>query len=337
MGDADNIFKELDQRVGAGQRPEAPGIEDLKRRYNIIETLLNVSASINSTLNLEELLKKVVDAVVKITDCSRGYLMLRSNGELTLTLARSRHGKPMSHKNFDRSLSVIQKAAETGLPQIVTNAQEEADLRDKKSIVDLDIRTVICIPLQFEENLIGVIYADSDRVSETFSRSDLSILNAFGAQAAVAIENTRRHGELEILKNTLESQNVSLRQEVAGNYGFSGIIGRSRSMQDIFDVIKKISPLKTTVLIQGETGTGKELIAKAIHYNSGRKNKPMVSLNCGALPRDILESELFGYRKGAFTGADQDRVGLFEAATGGTIFLDEIGEMPMELQVKLGP
>ncbi len=106
-------------------------------------------------------------------------------------------------------------------------------------------------------------------------------------------------------------------------------------MQRIFDVIRKIASLSTTVLIQGETGTGKELIAKAIHYNGARKAKPIVSINCGALPRDILESELFGYRKGAFTGAEQDRAGLFEAAHGGTIFLDEIGDMSVDLQVKL--
>ncbi|MFQ5511782.1 MAG: sigma 54-interacting transcriptional regulator [Candidatus Krumholzibacteriia bacterium] len=335
--DAANVFNELDRHVGPPPPggDNEPGIEDLKRRYSIIETLLNVSISLSSTMNLEVLLEKIVDAVVKITGCSRGYLMLRDNGELTLALARSRHGKPMSHKNFNRSLSVIQKAAETGLPQVITDAQEQDDLRDKKSIVDLDIRTVVCIPLQFEENLVGVIYADSDRISERFSSSDLSILNAFGSQAAVAIENTRRHGDLEMLKNALETQNVSLRQEVAGNYEFSGIIGRSSTMQQIFEVIKKVSPLSTTVLIQGETGTGKELIAKAIHYNSARKERPMVSVNCGALPKDILESELFGYRKGSFTGADQDRAGLFEAASGGTIFLDEIGEMPVELQVKL--
>ena len=106
-------------------------------------------------------------------------------------------------------------------------------------------------------------------------------------------------------------------------------------MQQIFDVIRKVAALSTTVLIQGETGTGKELIAKAVHYNSTRKNRPIITINCGALPKDILESELFGYAKGAFTGADQDRAGLFEAANGGTLFLDEIGEMAVDLQVKL--
>jgi transcriptional regulator with GAF, ATPase, and Fis domain len=160
-------------------------------------------------------------------------------------------------------------------------------------------------------------------------------MNAFGAQAAVAIENARQHGELENIRHSLERQNVTLREELAARHEFSGMIGRSRAMQQIFDVIRKVASLSTTVLVQGETGTGKELIAKAIHYNSSRKSRPIVTINCGALPKDILESELFGYAKGAFTGADQDRAGLFEAADGGTLFLDEIGEMPVDLQVKL--
>jgi transcriptional regulator with PAS, ATPase and Fis domain len=133
----------------------------------------------------------------------------------------------------------------------------------------------------------------------------------------------------------LEKQNVTLREELAGRYEFSGMVGRSPEMQKIFDVIRKVATVSTTVLIHGETGTGKELIAKAIHYNSDRRSRSIVSINCGALPKDILESELFGYAKGAFTGADHDRAGLFEAADGGTLFLDEIGEMPVDLQVKL--
>jgi Nif-specific regulatory protein len=230
---------------------------------------------------------------------------------------------------------VVRRVAESGEPLFISNVGEEDDLKDQRSIVDLNIMTVICIPLRFEDTLVGVIYSDSDAISERFAPSDLAIMNAFGAQAAVAINNAKRHGELETATRSLEKQNVSLREELAGKYEFSGMVGRSHAMQQIFDLIRKVAPLSTTVLIQGETGTGKELIAKAIHYNGTRRKKPIVSINCGALPREILESELFGYRKGAFTGADQDRAGLFEAASGGTIFLDEIGEMPMDLQVKL--
>jgi Nif-specific regulatory protein len=335
--DSADFFTELDAQLREAQQGEdLVAIEDLKRRYSIIQTLLTVSTSINSTLNLEQLLEKIVDAVVNITGCKRGYLMLaEQKGDLSVALARSKGAKAIGEKDFDLSLSVIRNAATTGEPQLVSDAQEEEDLKDKRSIVDFHIRTVISIPLKFEGRLVGVIYGDSDTISESFTRSDLWLLNAFGAQAAVAIENARSRGELEKIKSSLEKQNVSLRQQLAERYEFSGIIGRSPAMQQVFEVITKVAPLSTTVLIQGETGTGKELIAKAIHYNSDRKSRPIVSINCGALPKHILESELFGYRKGAFTGADEDRVGLFEAADRGTLFLDEIGEMSVELQVKL--
>ncbi|UCH84797.1 MAG: sigma 54-interacting transcriptional regulator [Candidatus Latescibacterota bacterium] len=341
-GRSPDIFEEMDSEIGsidrerkAAERESA--VEDLERRFAIIETLLHVSTSINSTLNLQELLERIVDAVVEITGGNRGYLMLRDpdSGELTPALARSEDGNEMPHNSFDLSLSVIRKVAETREPLIITNVGEDEDLKDKRSIVDLNIMTVIAIPLQFEEQLVGVIYADSDRISETFSSSDISLMNAFGSQAAVAIENARRHGELQKIRSSLERQNISLREELAGKYQFSGMVGRSQSMQSIFEVIRKVASLSTTVLIQGETGTGKELIAKAIHYNGGRKDRAIVSVNCGALPKDILESELFGYKKGAFTGADHDRAGLFETAHRGTLFLDEIGEMPVDLQVKL--
>ncbi len=333
-----DIFGELDSRlsdmVGAGG--DGVDTQDLKRRYAIIETLLSVSTSINSTLNMEQLLERIVDAVVNITGCKNGYLMLaEKKGGLSVALARSSGGKAMAHKGFDVSLSVIEKAASTGEPQLVSDAQEEEDLKDKRSIIDLRIRTVISIPLMFEGKLVGVIYADSDAISETFSRSDLPILNAFGAQAAVAIENARSRGELEKIKTSLEKQNVSLRQQLSEKYEFPGIIGRSPAMQAVFAVVTKVAPLSTTILMQGETGTGKDVIAKAIHYNSNRKGRAMVSVNCGALPKAILESELFGYKKASFTGAEEDRGGLFEAADKSTLFLDEIGDMPTDLQVKL--
>jgi transcriptional regulator with GAF, ATPase, and Fis domain len=331
-----DIFAQLDAELAlAPGKADATSIHDLKRRYSIIQTLLSVSTSISSTLNWERLLEQIVDAVVRITGCKHGYLMLKTNGDLSVALARTREGKAMAHDHVDLSLSVIRNAASTGEPQLISDAQDDADLKNKKSIRDFRIRTVISIPLRFEGTLVGVIYADSDTISESFHRSDLDILNAFGAQAAVTIENARIRGDLEKVKKSLEKQNVSLRRELASRYEFSGIIGRGPAMQSVFDKITKVAPLSTTVLIQGETGTGKELIAQAIHYASGRKDHAMVSINCGALPKTILESELFGYRKGSFTGADDDRAGLFEAAHGGTLFLDEIGEMPLELQVKL--
>ena len=136
-------------------------------------------------------------------------------------------------------------------------------------------------------------------------------------------------------KRTLQKENIRLKQEIQERYGFSGLIGKSKKMREVYTLIEKVSTSNTNVLVLGESGTGKELAAKAIHYNSPRKDKPFVPVNCGAIPENLMESELFGHKKGSFTGAIADRPGLFEQAEGGTLFLDEIGEIPLQLQTKL--
>ncbi len=147
--------------------------------------------------------------------------------------------------------------------------------------------------------------------------------------------NRQLTSELQDLTARLMRENVELKREVVGHYTFDQIFGRSPAMQETFELVTRVIDSSTTVLITGETGTGKELIARAIHYNSPRRSKPFVAQNCGALMENLLESELFGHRKGAFTGAVEDKKGLFEVADGGTVFLDEIGDMPMPLQVRL--
>ncbi len=149
------------------------------------------------------------------------------------------------------------------------------------------------------------------------------------------IEEIKMTIQKALEKKSLEAENTLLRQAVEGRYRWGNIIGKSEKMRAIFELVKKVSPTKTNVLLSAESGTGKELVAKAIHYNSPRSKKPFVVLNCGAIPENLLESELFGYMKGAFTGAISNKKGLFETAEGGTIFLDEIGELPLPMQVKL--
>ncbi len=136
-------------------------------------------------------------------------------------------------------------------------------------------------------------------------------------------------------KRNLEKENLRLKKEIVERYSFSGLVGKSKKMRDIYTLIEKLSASMASVLILGESGTGKELVAKAIHYNSPRRDKPFVAVNCGAIPETLMESELFGHKKGSFTGAIADRPGLFEQAGGGTLFLDEIGEVPLQLQAKL--
>ncbi len=149
------------------------------------------------------------------------------------------------------------------------------------------------------------------------------------------IEEIKMTIQKALEKKSLEAENTLLRQAVEERYRWGNIIGKSDKMREVFELVEKVSPTKTNVLLSGESGTGKELVAKAVHYNSPRKSKPFIVLNCGAIPENLLESELFGHMKGAFTGAIANKRGLFEAADGGTIFLDEIGELPLPMQVKL--
>ncbi|MCF6150524.1 MAG: sigma 54-interacting transcriptional regulator [Candidatus Kuenenia sp.] len=187
-------------------------------------------------------------------------------------------------------------------------------------------------PLVFRDETLGVL--------ALFSRKELDealliMLRTFASNAAAAIANARAFEEIEQLHQQLELENEYLRDEIKEAYSFVDIVGQSTSLQKTLQQIELVAPTNTTVFIKGETGTGKELIALAIHQRSKRKNNPLIKVNCASIPRELFESEFFGHIKGAFTGAIKDRIGRFQLADGGTIFLDEVGEIPIELQGKL--
>ncbi|MDD3642173.1 MAG: sigma 54-interacting transcriptional regulator [Candidatus Krumholzibacteria bacterium] len=307
-----------------------------ERRLEKLERLTSVTRSMNSTLNLNELLAKIVDSIIALADTDRGFLMLRGrSGELEFRIARDRRERPLGETDFEVSTSIIDEVAEKGEPLFISDLNKNSRFKDQKSVLDLQLKTAVCLPLKVEDRVVGVIYTDASRLSVEIAEEDMPILGAFAAQAAIAIENARLHGELVLSRERLARENQELKAELSEKYEFSGIIGKSRQMQEIFGTVGKIAPFETTVLIHGETGTGKELIARAIHFNSPRKTKQLVTINCGAMPAELLESELFGHKKGSFSGATSDKAGLFETANGGTLFLDEIGDMPTGLQVKL--
>ncbi len=199
---------------------------------------------------------------------------------------------------------------------------------------DFVTKSMICTPLRTRKGFMGVLYALNKR-SGVFSERDANILETLSGTIAVSLENARFYGELKDHLYALEREKRLLLSQVRDESGFKEIIGSSPVMRQMFELINKIIDNQTSVLIQGETGTGKELIARVIHFNGPLKDKPFVAENCAALPENLLESELFGHVKGAFTGAIANKKGLFEIADGGTIFLDEIGEMPPSMQVKL--
>jgi Nif-specific regulatory protein len=337
FADARSDIKDLErsEQVRSGEAASRE-LEKMSHKVSKLEMLADISRALNSTLNLGEVLEKIIDSTIQLADADRGFLMLKDDrGVLEFKIGRDRDKQPLDKDEFTVSSSIVNDAAERAEPLFVSDIPEDSRFKDQKSVIDLKLKRALCVPLTLGTKVIGVIYADSDRLSAAFARDDISIISAFATQAAIAVENAKLHGKLALSQEDLARENLKLRQELSGKYEFSGIIGKSKAMQEIFLMIQKVAPLTTTILIQGDTGTGKELVARAIHFNGPRRSRPLLTVNCGAMPRELLESELFGHKKGAFSGAISDKAGIFESANGGTIFLDEIGEMHLDLQVKL--
>jgi len=196
-------------------------------------------------------------------------------------------------------------------------------------------RTLLCAPLRTHQGVIGVIQVLNRRAERRFSPDDLAFLEALAGSVAVAIDNARLYARVKASEDLLRAQVGALRRDMAHRDRFQEIVGSSRGMAEVFSLMESAAATPITVLIEGETGTGKELVARGIHRASARAEAPFLAVNCAAVSETLLESELFGHRRGAFTGADKDHRGLFEAASGGTIFLDEVGEMPPSMQAKL--
>ena len=210
---------------------------------------------------------------------------------------------------------------------------QEARRLGMKSSAQVEVGTVCVLPLVSRGRVLG-IFGVVKYQENAFTR-DIEFLTQIANQVAIAVENALAFGEIRELKDQLSKEKLYLEDEIRAEMNFAQIIGKSAVLHRVLKLVETVAPTDSTVLIYGETGTGKELIARAIHDLSPRRSKPFVKLNCAAIPTGLLESELFGHEKGAFTGAIAQRIGRFEVANGGTIFLDEIGEIPLELQTKL--
>jgi transcriptional regulator with GAF, ATPase, and Fis domain len=217
-------------------------------------------------------------------------------------------------------------------PTYTNDTLADDRLPDKTWLREHGLVSFAGYPLRFQEELLGVLAMFSQRVMH---QDEFDRLAVFANQAAIAIQNAHLFAEVEALKDRLQAENVYLQEEIKLVHNFEDIIGRSVALTKVLRLVEQVAPTDATVLILGETGTGKELVARAIHHASARRQHPLVKVNCAALPATLIESELFGHERGAFTGATAQKIGRFELAHEGTIFLDEIGELPPELQVKL--
>jgi transcriptional regulator with GAF, ATPase, and Fis domain len=277
--------------------------------------------------DLTELLDALMDAVIEITNADKGFLILLEGETLDVKVARNLNRENIADAVSQLSDSIIAKVVRSRKPVIVSDAMSDDEFAGAKSVMHLRVSSVICVPLLDRGRLLGIIYVGNDSIRDLFQNQTLRVLTVFSSQASLIVSNA-------LLLNELRHDNKRLSERLE-QYRFGEIVGTSPPMQSVFRKVEKISPTDISVMITGETGTGKELIAREIHNRSPRTGKPFITINCGAIPENLLESELFGHVKGSFTGAVANKQGKFQAADGGTLLLDEIGEMPIELQVKL--
>ena len=276
---------------------------------------------------LGELLRSLMDAVIEVTNADKGFLILLEGNELRIKVARNMRSENVGDAVTQLSDSIIAKVVRTRKPLIITDALNDDEFSDSLSVVNLKLCSVMCVPLMDKDSLMGLIYVGNDNVVELFEEQALEVLTIFAAQASLIIKNALLINELQLDRRVLREKLDAMR--------FGRIIGSCKAMLAVFKKVEKVATTDISVLITGETGTGKELIANEMHQRSSRAKGPFVVINCGAIPENLLESELFGHVKGAFTGAVATKRGKFQAANGGTLFLDEIGELPLSLQVKL--
>jgi transcriptional regulator with GAF, ATPase, and Fis domain len=277
--------------------------------------------------DLTELLDALMDAVIEITNADKGFLVLLEGDTIDVKIARNLNRENIADAVSQLSDSIIAKVVRSRKPVIVSDAMRDDEFAAAKSVMQLKVSSVICVPLLDRGRLLGLIYVGNDSIRDLFQQDTLRILTVFSSQASLIVANALLLNELRV-----DNKRLSDRLE---QYRFGEIVGTSPPMQQVFRKVEKIAATDISVLITGETGTGKELIAREVHNRSPRTGKPFITINCGAIPENLLESELFGHIKGAFTGAIANKQGKFQAADGGTLFLDEIGEMPIELQVKI--
>jgi len=328
----------------------APFIENIvllhreQRRRSRLAALVGLACVFGASLNLKESFDQVAEAVRPILDFDgMGVGLVGESGRHLETVGKVDYqpGREVPSQISLDDLSFSAKV-EAGDPILIRDAREELDPSrpGDRRIIENGYRSCLLVPLWFCEEVGGVLFFAKQRPG-WYDGSDVEIANAIAAQVVVALQHQRiaeeqaHRARLEGRTRQLEQRLTTLRQELGDRYGFDQILGRAPGFQEALARAAKVAPTETTVLLTGESGTGKELVAQAIHHASQRAEGPFVAINCAALPETLVESELFGHEKGAFTGADKQKPGRFELAARGTLLLDEVAELPPSAQAKL--
>jgi len=293
-----------------------------------IDQLKAISSWVSSVQDLDKLLQLIIESATGVVRAEAASLLLLDPTTNTLYFKVTTGAKGEEVKEFRIKIGqgIAGHVAETGQPLLIADAQQDNRwMREISDSIDYETRSMACVPLKINNRTIGVVQVINKKDKTQFTHADMDVLEEFSSLAALAIGSAR---SLEQVRQ----ENQDLKKELGEKHQ---IIGKSVILNKVLEDAQKLSRTKTTALIQGESGTGKELLARLIHRESPRKEKPLVVLNCAALPEPLLESELFGHEKGSFTGAAGRKLGKFETAHEGTLFLDEIGEMAPGIQAKL--
>jgi len=311
-----------------------PEARDASRGANMarLRRLLTFSERLMTSRSVDAILETLLDDVIELTGADRGVVLLVDPSEGDDSPPRVRASRNLKREAIEDpsgaiSDSIVRQVIETRRSIIVSDALTDTTFGKSESVLALKLSSVMCVPLLSQGEIIGALYVGNDEVKHLFERQQLDVLTIFAGQASLILQNA-------MLVNALRADKEKLSAELADKR-FGEIIGACPSMVEMFRRLEKVAPTDISVLITGETGTGKELIAREIHRRSNRAAGPFVVVNCGAIPENLMESEMFGHVKGAFTGAVASRSGKFQQASSGTLFLDEVGELGLQLQVKL--
>jgi predicted ATPase/transcriptional regulator with GAF, ATPase, and Fis domain len=327
-----------------------------------IATVTKAARAIAVEIELEELLRKLMKIAVENAGAQRGLFLQEKEGQLMIQAEGSvdqavsvLQAVPLEN-NGKLSQAVVRYVQKTGETVVLGDALSDDRFSADPYIASTRPKSVLCVPVVHQGKPGGILYLENNLAANAFTPDRAEVMHVLCSQAAISLENARLYremrqeiarrrqaeeglraalAEVETLKNRLHAENVYLQEEIRREHNFEEIVGSSPALLSLLRQVEQVAPTDSTVLIYGETGTGKELIARALHDRSPRRGRPLVKVNCGAISAGLVESELFGHVKGAFTGAIENRSGRFELADGGTLFLDEVSELPHETQVKL--